>query len=225
MKLVVGLGNPGPSYARNRHNVGFRVALRFAEAHRISVDTRKFGALVGLGVAFGEKVAVVLPQTFMNVSGEAVGPAMRFFKAAPAEVTVVHDELDLPFGAVRVKVGGGHAGHNGLRSLVQHLGGPDFVRVRVGISRPPPQWDSADYVLANFSGAEEAALPTVLDGALDGIDRVMRDGPIAAMNRLNRRDEPAKDAPKKEPKGASSGEKTDRPAPGSPGGGEKKTPD
>jgi PTH1 family peptidyl-tRNA hydrolase len=198
MKLLVGLGNPGPSYERHRHNVGFRAAQRFADAHRIALDQKKFGAVLGLGEVSGERVAVLLPQTFMNASGESVGPALRFYKAALADVIVVHDELDLPFGQVRVKTGGGHAGHNGLRSLVQHLGGADFVRLRVGISRPPPQWDPAAYVLAGFTGAEEQQLGDVLARVVEGLDLVLRSGVQTAMNRLNRRDDKP-DAPQKDP--------------------------
>src|SRR5947209_5174805 len=118
---------------------------------------KKFGAEIAEGVVGGEKVWVMKPMTFMNLSGESVGPAMRFWKSAPAEVVVIHDDLDLEPFRVQVKVGGGHGGHNGLKSLLAHLGGADFVRVRIGVGRPPPEMDPADYVLGRFSKGEEAA--------------------------------------------------------------------
>lgn len=188
MKLLIGLGNPGPQYERTRHNVGVRLAMRFAGAHRIAVDSKKWNALYGVGSVGGEKVAVVLPQTFMNGSGEAAGPAARFFKVEPADVVALHDELDLPFGRLQLKQGGGTAGHNGLKSLASHLGGPEFLRLRVGVSRPPPRWDVANYVLSNFSGAEENALDDVLDRGLVGLDLLLEKGATAAMNALNRKD-------------------------------------
>lgn len=187
MKLVVGLGNPGSQYERTRHNVGFRAAERFAAHNRIALDSKKWNAVYGVGQVGGEKVVVLLPQTFMNLSGEAAGPAMRFFKATADDVIAVHDELDLPFGRLQLKRGGGTAGHNGLKSLAQHLGGPAFDRLRVGVSRPPPRWDTAAYVLANFTGAEEAELDEVLHRSALAVERWVTDGPLAAMNEVNRR--------------------------------------
>jgi PTH1 family peptidyl-tRNA hydrolase len=187
MKLLVGLGNPGAQYERTRHNVGFRAVEAFARRHRIALDGRKWNAVWGSGEVAGEKVALVLPQTFMNLSGEAAGPAQRFFKVAPADTVAVHDELDLPFGRLMLKQGGGSAGHNGLKSLTQHLGGPDYLRLRIGVDRPPPQWDTANYVLANFTGSEEKALDEVLDRAVDGLDLWLAQGTTAAMNAVNRK--------------------------------------
>jgi PTH1 family peptidyl-tRNA hydrolase len=187
MKLFVGLGNPTAQYERTRHNVGFRAIERFAASHRIALDGKKWNAVYGVGQAGGEKVALVLPQTFMNLSGEAVGPALRFFKIALEDVVAVHDELDLPFGRLQLKKGGGSAGHNGLKSLTQHLGGPDYLRMRVGIARPPPKWDVAAYVLANFSGAEESQLDEVLDQTVAGLDLLIEKGVVAAMNAVNRK--------------------------------------
>jgi PTH1 family peptidyl-tRNA hydrolase len=191
MKLLVGLGNPGAQYERTRHNVGFRVLEQLAARHRIALDGRKWNAVYGTGDVGREKVCLLLPQTFMNLSGEAAGPAMRFFKAGLPDTVAVHDELDLPFGRLMLKQGGGSAGHNGLKSLTQHLGGPDYLRLRVGISRPPPRWDVANYVLANFSGAEEAELDDVLAKACDALEAWIEKGASAAMNAVNRK-EPAK---------------------------------
>lgn len=188
MKLLVGLGNPGAQYERTRHNIGFRVLEEFARRHRIRLDDRKWNAVYGTGEAMGHKVCLILPQTFMNLSGEAVGPAMRFYKAGLEDMVAVHDELDLPFGRLMLKKGGGSAGHNGLKSLTQHLGGPDYLRLRVGISRPPPRWDVANYVLANFSGAEESELGDLTERACVALETWLEKGAAAAMNAVNRKE-------------------------------------
>ena len=185
MLLVVGLGNPGKKYERNRHNVGFMVAERLRASHGLPDFREKFSALFSKGDAF----ALLEPQTYMNLSGDAVQPAAAFLKVEPANIVVVHDELDLPWKDVRVKVGGGHAGHNGLRSIIGRLGTPEFVRVRVGIGRPPPGWkgDVADWVLADFDAMERAELPDVVDRAVAAVEKVVKDGAAAAMNALNTR--------------------------------------
>lgn len=190
MKLLVGLGNPGAQYERTRHNIGFRAVEELARRHRIALESRKWNAVYGVGEVAGEKVCLLLPQTYMNLSGEAAGPAMRFFKVELGDVVALHDELDLPFGRLMLKKGGGSAGHNGLKSLTQHLGGPDYLRLRIGISRPPPKWDVANYVLANFTGAEEAELDDVVGRCADAIELIIRIGAAAAMNAVNRK-EPA----------------------------------
>jgi PTH1 family peptidyl-tRNA hydrolase len=184
LHLVVGLGNPGREYERNRHNVGFMVVEALRREAGLPEPKEKFKGTWAKGPAFGGELAVLFPQTFMNLSGESVQPCAAFLKVAPAHVVVVHDELDLPFGDVRVKVGGGHAGHNGLRSLIGSLGTPDFVRVRVGIGRPPPGFrgDVADYVLGDFDAAERAELPGVIDRAVLATKKVLTDGPGAAQS-------------------------------------------
>lgn len=185
MFLVVGLGNPGKKYERNRHNVGFMVVERLRSSLGLPDFREKFSGLFSKGDA----LALLEPQTFMNLSGESVQPAAAFLKVAPANVIVVHDELDLPWKDVRLKVGGGHAGHNGLRSIIGRLGTPDFARVRVGVGRPPPGWkgDVADWVLANFDAMENAELPDVVDRAAAAVERILKDGVAAAMNALNTR--------------------------------------
>ena len=185
MWLVVGLGNPEKKYAKNRHNVGFMVADSL-RADLGAPDWRdKWKGLT----TKAEDVALLKPMTFMNLSGESVQPAAAFLKASPGEIVVVHDELDLPFGDVRLKVGGGHAGHNGLRSIIECLGSPDFVRLRIGIGRPPPGWqgDAAGYVLSNFDPVEAAGLPHVLERATAAIRKVLEDGVTSAMNTTNTR--------------------------------------
>jgi PTH1 family peptidyl-tRNA hydrolase len=185
--LVVGLGNPGKKYSKNRHNVGFMVVERLARAHGFSDFKEKWSAVWTKGEVRGAPVAIVLPQTYMNLSGDSVQPAAAFLKAPPAQIIVVHDELDLAWKDVRLKVGGGHAGHNGLRSIIGRLGTPEFVRVRVGIGRPPAGWkgDVADYVLHDFDSMEHAEMPDVVDRAVSAIERVIADGVQAAMNAVN----------------------------------------
>lgn len=184
--LVVGLGNPEKKYARNRHNVGFMVLDSLAPDLGAPEWREKWKART---TKAGGDVTLLEPQTFMNLSGESVQPAAAFLKKSPGEILVVHDELDLPFGEVRLKVGGGHAGHNGLRSIIECVGSPDFVRLRVGIGRPPPGFrgDVADWVLSNFDGVEAAELPNVIDRAKAAIRRVLKDGVGPAMNVTNTR--------------------------------------
>jgi len=191
MHLVVGLGNPGKKYERNRHNVGFMVVERLARAHALPDFKEKFSAVwtkgeIGVG---GSRypVALLEPQTYMNLSGDSVQPAAAFLKVEPSQIIVVHDELDLPWRDVRLKVGGGHAGHNGLRSIIQRLGTPEFIRVRVGVGRPPPGFrgDVADFVLSDFDALERSELPDVLDRAALAIEKVVSSGIAAAMNAVN----------------------------------------
>ena len=187
MVLVVGLGNPGKKYVGNRHNVGFMVAEKLLSEQSLPDPRDKFSGAFSKGAAFGGDVAVLMPRTFMNLSGDSVQPACAFLKIEPKDVVVVHDELDLPFGEVRLKLGGGHAGHNGLRSIIQRLGTPDFVRVRVGVGRPPAGFagDVADFVLSDFTASERAELPKLIEKALTAVERVARDGVQKAMAALH----------------------------------------
>jgi PTH1 family peptidyl-tRNA hydrolase len=190
VQLVVGLGNPGREYERSRHNVGFLVADALRESAGWPDYRQKFSGVWTRGaLASGAAIALLKPQTYMNLSGESVQPAAAFLKVAPADVIVVHDELDLPWSDVRLKVGGGHAGNNGVRSIIQRLGTPDFVRVRVGIGKPPPGFrgGGADWVLSDFDAVERAELPDVVARAIDAVRRVAEDGLAAAMNAVNTR--------------------------------------
>ncbi len=183
MHLVVGLGNPGPAYARNRHNVGFMLVDRLAGAAGVELREKLKGRFAKARIA-GQDVVLLEPLTFMNRSGESVQAAMRFFEVALADVIVVHDELDLPFGTVRLKSGGGIAGHNGLRSIVQPCGGPEFVRLRIGIGRPP-QGSPDGWVLGDFDADQSASLDVVLNDAARAVTAVVAEGVSAAMNALN----------------------------------------
>ena len=167
MQLFVGLGNPGAKYARNRHNIGFMAVDRIAEDHGFGPWRTKFQGLISEGRLGGDKVLLLKPETFMNLSGQSVGEAMRFYKLEPGDVVVFHDELDLAPGKLRVKQGGGHAGHNGLRSLHGHIG-PDYLRVRMGIGHPGHKDRVSAYVLHDFAKAEEGWLDDVLRGVSKG---------------------------------------------------------
>lgn len=190
MKLVVGLGNPGSRYAKTRHNIGFLVVEELARAASFPEWREKFSGEFTKGRIEGEDVVLLKPQTFMNDSGRSVQAAVAFFHVAAqggAELVVVHDELDLPFADVRLKVGGGHAGHNGLRSIIGVLGA-DFARVRVGIGRPPPEFrgEVADFVLQEFDPVEAATLGDVVKTSVLATRRWVEKGPLAA-NETNAR--------------------------------------
>lgn len=167
MKLFVGLGNPGPKYAGNRHNVGFMAIDRIAEANGYGGWRSKFQGQVSEGRLGNEKVVLLKPETFMNNSGQSVGEAMRFYKLAPADITVFHDEIDLAPAKLRVKEGGGHAGHNGLRSLHGHLG-DGYRRVRIGVGHPGHKDAVPTYVLKDFAKSDQDWLQDLLDGIAEG---------------------------------------------------------
>ncbi len=180
--LIAGLGNPGAKYAGNRHNVGFMVVDELARRWSAPSFRDKFkGEFTKVAVG-GEDVVLLKPMTFMNLSGESVQEAMRFFKVPLERVLAVHDELDLDLGVVRLKVGGGTAGHNGLRSMVTHCGGPGFVRCRVGIGRPA-KGRPESYVLSDFSSLEHVELVRSIELGCDLVDTTVREGAKAAMNR------------------------------------------
>ncbi|WP_432636369.1 aminoacyl-tRNA hydrolase, partial [Albidovulum sp.] len=167
MRLFVGLGNPGQKYAGNRHNIGFMALDRIAQDHGFPPFRAKFQGVLSEGRLGSERVALLKPQTFMNLSGQSVGEAMRFFKIEPAEITVFHDELDLAPGKCRVKTAGGHAGHNGLRSIHAHIG-EGYQRVRLGIGHPGHKDRVAPYVLSDFAKADGDWLDDLLRGISDG---------------------------------------------------------
>ena len=181
---MVGLGNPGSKYAGTRHNIGFLVLDELVRRHGLSWQSKFKGRWSKWHRPNGDAV-LLQPETFMNLSGESVQPMSAFFRVAPPEILVVHDELDLPFGELRLKVGGGHAGHNGLRSIGQQLGGDQrFVRLRVGIGRPV-KGDVASYVLGSFLPEEQGWLGQVVDAAADAVERALNDGVLDAMNTVN----------------------------------------
>jgi PTH1 family peptidyl-tRNA hydrolase len=184
--LVVGLGNPGENYARTRHNVGFLVADLLAgrlgskfKAHKRS------GAEVATGRLAGRSVVLAKPRCYMNESGRQVSPLAKFYSVQPADIIVLHDELDLDFGRIRLKLGGGEGGHNGLRSVASALGTKDFQRVRIGIGRPPGRKDPATFVLEPFNASERSEVPTICEQAADATELLIELGLEPAQNRVH----------------------------------------
>ncbi|WP_238367296.1 aminoacyl-tRNA hydrolase [Mesobacterium pallidum] len=201
MQIFVGLGNPGAKYARNRHNIGFMALDRIAEDHGFAPFRGKFQGSVSEGRLGTEKVVLLKPETFMNLSGQSVGEAMRFYKLTPADITVFHDELDLAPGKCRIKQGGGHAGHNGLRSIHQHIGA-DYARVRLGIGHPGRKDAVAGYVLHDFAKAEEDWLDDLMRGISDGAPALAAGDTGKFMNAVALRVNPPRSSDKPAPKPA-----------------------
>ncbi|MBN2428131.1 MAG: aminoacyl-tRNA hydrolase [Deltaproteobacteria bacterium] len=186
MKLIVGLGNPGDRYAGTRHNIGFMVVGNLAEKNAVRIKKKGYQGCYGVGRVTGEETTLLLPQTYMNLSGASVASAVRVLKLEGEEdVIVVHDDVDLPFGRLRVRTGGGHGGHNGIRNICQVLGHGDFTRVKLGIGRPHPEEETADFVLRNFSPQERKVLGKVLEVAVEAVECILRKGAETAMNEFN----------------------------------------
>lgn len=182
--LIVGLGNPGREYRNNRHNIGFMAVERLAAAYNIPMSRVQNRAIVGSGTIAGRPVILARPQTYMNRSGDAVGPLANYYKLEPADILVIYDELDLPFGTLRLRKGGGPGGHNGMRSIIQHLG-QNFPRLRLGIGRPPGRMPPAAYVLQDFSPADQPIVEDMLDEAVRAVETFLREGIDIAMTRHN----------------------------------------
>jgi PTH1 family peptidyl-tRNA hydrolase len=207
LKMIVGLGNPGPRYANNRHNIGFRAVELYAERHAIDFARTQSKARIGDGwvqkrldsepaTSSGnaldallnptrQKVLLVKPMTYMNNSGEAVAAVANFYKVEPPDILVIHDDLDLPPGTLRLRPGGGSGGQNGIRSIIRILGTPDFARLRIGIGRPPGRMNAADYVLQDFLREEVEIFAPLADTMCDAIDCWLFAGIDRAMNRFN----------------------------------------
>lgn len=183
--MIVGLGNPGPRYTRHRHNIGFQCVDLFAQRHQLTFDRVQFRAAVAAGEVAGTRVLLAKPQTFMNLSGQAVVPLLRYYKIAPVDMLVLYDELDLPLGRLRLRAEGGAGGHNGMKSIIAQLGMPAFPRLRIGIGRPPGRMEPADYVLQDFNTEQEIEMAFVRPRVVEGIVIWLRDGITAAMNQLN----------------------------------------
>ena len=188
MKLLVGLGNPGERYEATRHNIGFMVVRRIAVAAGIALKRQGYQGLYGVGRVAGVESTLLLPQTFMNLSGASVGPACKSLGVVSGDLIVVHDDIDLPLGRLRIRIGGGHGGHNGIRSIAEVLGSADFCRLKVGVGRPSHGGDVAGYVLGGFAAAEKPSLETVLDQAEQAVHAILVQGIAAAMNEFNQRD-------------------------------------
>lgn len=183
--IIAGLGNPGPKYADTRHNVGAVVLDDLVQKTGVSMKRHKSGAFTGETQLAGERVVLARSVGYMNDSGRPIGALARFYKTPPEQVIVIYDEMDIPFGDVRVKFGGGTAGHNGVKSIRDHLGTPDFVRIRTGIGRPRDE--AIEHVLAKFSSSERKELPDLVGRASDAVERVLEIGVERAMNEINTR--------------------------------------
>jgi PTH1 family peptidyl-tRNA hydrolase len=185
MHLVVGLVNPGDRYAGTRHNVGFRVVERLCARREAALPgTTQLGSLVHSGTVNGARVLLACPQQFMNRSGKPVAALMAYYQRLPDKVVVIHDEMGLPFGEVRCRVGGGHGGHNGLRDIIQHIG-RDFLRVRFGIGRPESGADVSAYVLGAWLPSEQTVLGEAIERASDAVELILTQGMTTAQNRFN----------------------------------------
>ena len=184
--LVVGLGNPGEKYENTRHNVGFLTVDQLADRANVPVQKLKHRALTNTAEVGGVLVLLMKPVTYMNLSGEAVGEAARFYKLPPERVLVISDDVSLPIGRLRVRRGGSAGGHNGLKSIIQHLGTDQFPRLRLGVGeKPHPDYDLADWVLGKFAGEDKKAMEAAVQRAADAVECLIQDGPDKAMNRFN----------------------------------------
>lgn len=184
--IVAGLGNPGPIYQWTRHNAGFLFLDHLADLENISIARKSFSALSGEWNFAGQRLILLKPQTFMNVSGKSVMQSLQFHKLPISNLIVIHDELDLPFGVVRFKHGGGHGGHNGLRSIMEHLGKGDFIRLRIGIGKSP-HGDTTGHVLGRIPPDQMESLPRVLDGAMEMLKAMLKEGLPKSMSLYNNR--------------------------------------
>ncbi len=187
MKFIIGLGNPTAQYVGTRHNIGFDAVTKLADLHNISVTEKKHKALCGKGMIRGEKVVLVKPQTYMNLSGESVRAVLDFYKADVSDIIVCYDDVCLAPGQLRVREKGSAGGHNGIKSIIQHLGTEQFARVRIGVGEKPAGWDLADYVLGHFPAEEEPLMRDALSDAARACELFVGDELTAAMNMFNKK--------------------------------------
>jgi PTH1 family peptidyl-tRNA hydrolase len=185
--VVAGLGNPGDEYARSRHNAGFMTIDRIAKANGVELSRRKFKGLIAEVTLAGKSALLVKPQTFYNLSGECVADLLGYFRIAPERLIVVHDELDIEAGRLRVKQGGGDAGNRGVRSIAETLGATEFIRVRIGIGRPADPQENKDYLLRPMNAAQRQALASIVERAASAVGAIAESGLERAMNRYNQR--------------------------------------
>jgi PTH1 family peptidyl-tRNA hydrolase len=193
MKLIAGLGNPGKDYAHNRHNIGYRCLNHLAKLYSIEIKRRQCHSQIGIGNIGDVKVLLAKPMTFVNLSGEAVGPLMRRYKIKATDLIVIHDDLDLPLGKLRLRLGGSAGGHKGIKSIISTLGSKDFPRIKVGIGRPTKEDGTAindedaiiNYVLSDFTPKEDDIIKSSISQAAKAIDSILTEGITAAMNKFN----------------------------------------
>ena len=187
MYIIVGLGNPTKEYEKTRHNAGFDAIDVLAEKHGIQITERKHKAFCGTGFIGGERVLLAKPQTFMNASGESLREAADFYKIRPEQVIVIYDDISLRVGQLRIRTKGSAGGHNGIKSIIAHLGSQDFPRIKIGVGAKPDRMDLADYVLSRFSQTDRQMMEDAFQDAADAVEFMLADGADAAMNRYNRK--------------------------------------
>lgn len=209
MRVIIGLGNPGMKYAGTRHNIGFDTVTALADKYNIKINNKKFNGLIGDGFIGGEKVLLVQPQTYMNLSGECVGQIADFFKIEPENLIVICDDINLDTGRLRIRAKGSAGGHNGLKNIIAHLGTEAFPRIRVGVGEKTEGWDLADYVLARFSKDDEPVIREAIKNAVGAVETWISDDIGTAMNRFNINPNPK---PKKKPASESAQNSDNNPA-------------
>ena len=187
MYIIAGLGNPTKEYEKTRHNAGFDAIDVLAEKHGIQITERKHKAFCGTGFIGGERVLLAKPQTFMNASGESLREAADFYKIRPEQVIVIYDDISLRVGQLRIRTKGSAGGHNGIKSIIAHLGSQDFPRIKIGVGAKPDRMDLADYVLSRFSQTDRQMMDDAFQDAADAVEFMLADGADAAMNRYNRK--------------------------------------
>ena len=185
MKGIIGLGNPGWRYRGTRHNIGATLLKHFASIHDISLKHRNPLFRYGTGWVGDEEIAAIFPRTYMNLSGEAVVAAMGFFRVRETDLLVIHDDIDLPLGRIRIKLKGGHGGHRGIKSVMEHLDGDSFLRLRIGVGRPLQGEDPVQWVLRGFNREEKKAVKQIVARGMEVLDLMLSEGPIMAMNRFH----------------------------------------
>ncbi len=186
MHIIIGLGNPTREYQATRHNVGFDAITRISDDYRIPLDFKKHKAICGKGYIEGEKVILAQPQTYMNLSGESVRELADFYKAAPEEIIIIYDDISLAVGQLRLRSKGSAGGHNGIKSIISHLGTQEFPRIKVGVGDKPKGWDLADYVLSRFHNDEQPIIREALKNTSDAVRAILKDGMESAMNIYNK---------------------------------------
>jgi peptidyl-tRNA hydrolase len=187
MYIIVGLGNPTSEYAATRHNIGFDVITRIADEYNISMDMKKQKAICGKGIIEGEKVILAQPQTYMNLSGESVRELVDFYKISNDQLLIIYDDISLDVGQLRIRAKGSAGGHNGIKSIIKHLGTEEFPRIKFGVGDKPKGWDLADYVLGRFPKEEQETVRESLTKAMEACRTIMKDGIEPAMNRYNKK--------------------------------------
>lgn len=186
MHIIIGLGNPTREYQATRHNIGFDAITRISDDYRIPLDFKKHKAICGKGYIEGEKVILAQPQTYMNLSGESVRELADFYKAAPEEIIIIYDDISLAVGQLRLRSKGSAGGHNGIKSIISHLGTQEFPRIKVGVGDKPKGWDLADYVLSRFHNDEQPIIREALKNTSDAVRAILKDGMESAMNIYNK---------------------------------------